>query len=361
MKRNHLMASLALGLVAATGVAQASNGWYIEPRVGGVFFDSGRNLDDTLHAALGLGWYLTPNTALDLEFTHSDAEYDNFSNMEMEMYGFGLGLRHEFGEGNFRPHIGYGLGWLRDKYPSYMANGKQNEAFAKVGVGASWWLSDNTAITGDVAYRYSFQGNGVESQPAADGRPVAIIDDKFGDFVATVGLRYVFGRSQPAPVEPPPPPPPPPPAEPHCSELDSDGDGVNDCDDRCPNTPAGTVVGPDGCEIQVAVDLRGVEFDFDRSTLRPESRQTLDEATEVLRQYPDIRVEVAGHTDSIGTEEYNQGLSERRAAAVYEYLVNNGIDASRLSSRGYGELQPIADNTSREGRQRNRRVELVVE
>lgn len=120
-------------------------------------------------------------------------------------------------------------------------------------------------------------------------------------------------------------------------------------------------MGPDGCPLPVAIDLRGVEFDFDKSTLRPESRQTLDEATEVLRQYPDIRVEVAGHTDSIGSDQYNQGLSERRAQAVYDYLVGNGINASRLNARGYGENSPIADNATREGRQRNRRVELVVQ
>ena len=88
---------------------------------------------------------------------------------------------------------------------------------------------------------------------------------------------------------------------------------------------------------------------------------TLDEATEVLRQYPDIRVEVAGHTDSIGSDQYNQGLSERRAKSVFDYLVGNGIDSGRLNSRGYGESAPIADNATREGRQRNRRVELVVQ
>jgi len=113
--------------------------------------------------------------------------------------------------------------------------------------------------------------------------------------------------------------------------------------------------------VPLTIDLRGVEFDFDKSTLRPESQQTLNEATEVLKQYPDIRVEAAGHTDSIGSDAYNQGLSERRAQAVYDYLVSNGIDSNRLSVRGYGEASPIADNATREGRQRNRRTELVVQ
>ncbi|HLS83114.1 MAG TPA: OmpA family protein, partial [Arenimonas sp.] len=88
----------------------------------------------------------------------------------------------------------------------------------------------------------------------------------------------------------------------------------------------------------------------------------LDEAIAILQKYPQLRVEVAGHTDSIGTEQYNQGLSERRAAAVYNYLTNAGIGADRLvGPNGYGESRPIDTNDTREGRARNRRTELNVQ
>src|SRR5690606_27618360 len=107
-------------------------------------------------------------------------------------------------------------------------------------------------------------------------------------------------------------------------------------------------------------------FDFDKSTLRPDAIAILDEAIEILKRYPDLRVEVAGHTDAIGTDAYNQGLSERRARAVYDYLTANGIDASRLvGPNGYGESRPIAPNTNPdgsdnpEGRAQNRRTELI--
>lgn len=105
--------------------------------------------------------------------------------------------------------------------------------------------------------------------------------------------------------------------------------------------------------------LEGVNFDFDRATLRPEAYAILDRAAETLRQWGDGKVEVAGHTDSIGTEAYNMGLSLRRAEAVTNYLITRGIAGDRLSIKGYGESRPVADNATADGRFKNRRVELV--
>ena len=107
--------------------------------------------------------------------------------------------------------------------------------------------------------------------------------------------------------------------------------------------------------------LRGVQFEFDKADIRPDAGVILDEAANQLSQVAGARVSVDGHTDSSGSDAYNQALSERRAAAVREYLVSKGVDASRLSSNGYGEAQPVADNASDEGRALNRRVELKVQ
>lgn len=164
-------------------------------------------------------------------------------------------------------------------------------------------------------------------------------------------------------------------------ELDRDGDGVVDGDDKCPDTPAST---PDGCPpvAQAApaepapaepaalapaaapepapqsVVLEDVNFEFNKATLRPEAYETLDKAVETLKSWGDGTVEVGGHADSKGSEAYNMALSRRRAEAVREYLVSKGIPAERLVTTAYGESQPIADNSTDVGRFKNRRVEL---
>jgi len=147
---------------------------------------------------------------------------------------------------------------------------------------------------------------------------------------------------------------------------DSDGDGVYDGIDKCPDTPRGKPVRPDGCpkveplfkpEMQTLI-LEGVFFEYDKALLLVESQDTLDRVAQSLVDWGKVRVEIAGHTDWIGTEEYNQDLSHRRAWAVKEYLTKRGVAAERMTVKGYGESQPIADNHSVGGRAKNRRVEL---
>jgi outer membrane protein OmpA-like peptidoglycan-associated protein len=103
-----------------------------------------------------------------------------------------------------------------------------------------------------------------------------------------------------------------------------------------------------------------VLFGFDRSDLSAEARENLDKLSLILNQYPDTDLEIQGHTDSRGTESYNQELSERRAAAVSAYLLTNNIASERLTTKGFGELMPKYDNTTDEGRARNRRVEFLI-
>lgn len=105
--------------------------------------------------------------------------------------------------------------------------------------------------------------------------------------------------------------------------------------------------------------LTGVNFDFDKSTLRSEDIAIIDRDVASLDKWGNVNIEVAGHTDSRGRDEYNMKLSQRRAEAVRNYLVSKGIASDRLSARGYGESQPVADNATDEGRFQNRRVELV--
>ncbi len=192
------------------------------------------------------------------------------------------------------------------------------------------------------------------------------IDDAVGNKgdidLASLGLIVRLGPPAQTPIGPAPMP------VSNCASLDDDGDGVNNCDDKCPGSQAGQTIGPDGCPVPLTIDLKGVNFDFDQATLRPDGVVILDEAISILGRYPQLRVEVAGHTDSIGSDQYNQGLSERRARTVYDYLTGHGIDVGRLvGPNGYGESRPIAPNTNPdgsdnpEGRARNRRSELNVQ
>jgi outer membrane protein OmpA-like peptidoglycan-associated protein len=131
-----------------------------------------------------------------------------------------------------------------------------------------------------------------------------------------------------------------------------------------PAPPAAEPVPPAPMEPQVAekIILRGVNFDFDKDGIRPDAAVILDEAARILTEtHEGALVRIEGHADWTGPEAYNQGLSERRAKSVRDYLVSRGVEASRLTTVGYGESRPIADNETREGRALNRRVELQVE
>lgn len=163
-------------------------------------------------------------------------------------------------------------------------------------------------------------------------------------------------------------------------ERDSDGDGVVDRLDQCPDTPAGTQVDEKGCPLPPpckspapgeAVDLKGcgtgdkivlhgVNFEFDKSRLRPDAKLILNQVADALLAAPTIRIEIGGHTDGRGSADYNQKLSQRRAQAVADYLVSRGVEAGRMTAQGYGMSQPVASNDTDEGREQNRRVELKI-
>jgi OOP family OmpA-OmpF porin len=144
---------------------------------------------------------------------------------------------------------------------------------------------------------------------------------------ATIGalLGNYLCREEPAPPPPKPAPPPPP---------------------------------PHGTKIET---LSGANFDFNKAVLRPDGKAKVDHAIKVLQDNPSVRLSIEGHTDSVGSDAYNQKLSERRANATKEYMVSKGISASRLTTHGFGESKPVASNKTAEGRAENRRVELIVD
>lgn len=145
--------------------------------------------------------------------------------------------------------------------------------------------------------------------------------------------------------------------------LDSDNDAVADYLDLCPGTPKGVIVDQDGCPLpgEELLSLTGVNFEFDKATLTPEAKEILEQAVTLLKETDEIvEVRVEGHTDSIGSEAYNQELSQRRAESVVEYLTSRGVSGSNLVPVGLGENFPVANNDTEAGRAANRRVDFVV-
>lgn len=143
--------------------------------------------------------------------------------------------------------------------------------------------------------------------------------------------------------------------------LDSDGDGVPDYRDNCPGTPAGTKVDANGCAIMADLTLRVTadHFDFDSATLKPKMEQELNMVADKVKMSPgNETLHIVGHTDSTGPEAYNQSLSERRAQAAADYLA--GLGVTNVTVQGMGESSPAADNSTREGRAMNRRVEILT-
>ena len=161
----------------------------------------------------------------------------------------------------------------------------------------------------------------------------------------------------------------------YAQDGDEDDDGVFDRRDRCPDTPADTPVEHHGCPLpQYPASVKPVEtpvsevitlngnvlFAYNQSDLMPEARSELDSLMAKLQNADVVSVKVIGHTDSQGSDAYNQKLSERRASSVAAYLLSQGVAPNKLTSEGRGESQPVADNDTEEGRAQNRRVELHI-
>ena len=363
---------LCAALLAGLGVAQAVSAqdfddrWYVSGGTGVNFQDTDRDTEDSIYGTLGFGKFFTPNWSVDLELNYQNPDKSADPNLWWSQYGVSADARYHFrsADAKWWPYVKFGLGWQRHEEEfirdpafgtpdgGFPAQHEDNNFAANLGAGLQFDFG-RVDLRTEVGTRIDFDD--VQARPANEQ------EDYFTDILAGVGLTVALGPEAA-------PPPPPAPAAPSCADKDSDGDGVNDCDDKCPDSQAGQTIGPDGCPVPVTIDLKGVNFDFDKSVLRPDAVEILNEAVEILKRYPELKVEVAGHTDSIGTDEYNQKLSERRAQAVYDFLTTNGIDSSRLVGPvGYGESRPIAPNTNEdgsdnpEGRAKNRRTELNVQ
>ncbi len=361
---------LCLALFSAMGAAQAvmaqdfDDRWYVDGSIGYNFQDKARSDQNAPFGMIGVGKPISSHWALELNFNYQNPKETNFvptptSSQHWQQYGLELdALYHFHVDEKWNPYVRFGIGWERSR-----EDFSQNPLVFVPGTRSNDGVMGIFGLGLDRNYgRYGVRAEFGERWISDTNSVQAPNRSHFIDLLASVGVTVALGPEPIKAVEPAPAP------VATCADKDSDGDGVNDCNDKCPNSPAGQTVGPDGCPVPVTIDLRGVNFDFDKSKLRPDAVAILNEAVEVLKKYPELKVEVAGHTDSVGTDAYNQKLSERRAKAVYDYLTSNGVDAGRLMGpHGYGESHPIAPNTNPngsdnpEGRAQNRRTELNVQ
>ncbi len=352
--------------------------------------------DGQLGVGGGLGYGFTDRLLGELNYLRSDHDITAVGREgdEAKTEQVWLDLVYKLTDANFKsftPYVVGGFGKMEAQRQGTLSTYRDNQASAGLGFFSN--MTPRVALRGDVRGVYSNDAGGL--QP----------------FVK-LGLTAMLGNLGGAGKAP----------------TDSDGDGVYDSDDRCPNTPAGTAVDTEGCALAgpgdadgdgvdddadrcpttpagVAVDSRGcaldddrdgvpnyldkcpgsergakvdddgcyvelekevtidlnLEFDTNSADLRSDHYPEIQRVVAFLRQYPTASAVIEGHTDSRGAAAYNQSLSERRAASVRNYLVTQGgVDAGRLTSRGYGETRPKASNETTEGRQQNRRVSAVV-
>ncbi len=348
------LALLACAALAGPGAwAQEDNRFYIAPMATYVLSDDARASDDGIGGTLAFGAPLSESAEIELRASYVEYDLDSGDSLDITGGGFGVNL---FFSGPGGPYLhgdvmggdttlfNLGLGWD-------LALGKRFGIRAE----ALWHTESNT------------DDNGQE----------------FREPLFNLGVRIPLGSPpQPPPAPPPVPAPvtvaPAPPPPPVCSDgLDNDGDGLIDhpadqgCESagdgdetdpppRCETPEPGQPVNLDGCAVGDTIVLRGVNFDFDKSTLTVNAKSLLDGVAAALTRRSDIKVEIGGHTDAKGSDSYNAALSRRRASSVQSYLVDQGIDAARMTTRGYGETVPVADNDTDEGRELNRRVELKV-
>lgn len=326
MKLKNTLGVVIGSMVAATSLsalAQGQGAVEVEAFGKHYFTDSSRDVqrDGELYGA-GVSYFLTDDVSLGLSYgeyhdlTSKDPVGADDSHKNIKGSLTSLDAAYHFGAPGvgLRPYVSAGV--AHQSIGQADRGGRDRSTFANVGTGVKYYFTENFFAKASVDGMYNIDADEAEWMAGVG-----------------VGLNFGGGARQVAAVEPTPEPAPAP-------IVDTEPE------------PAPEVV-------RVELD---VKFDFDKSRVREESYSDIKNLADFMQQYPQTTTVVEGHTDSVGTDQYNQRLSERRAEAVRNVLVNEyGVQGNRVNSVGYGESRPVADNSTEEGRQINRRVEAEVE
>jgi OOP family OmpA-OmpF porin len=331
-----LFAALGMAGFATSASAQVP----ITITLGGTHYtwDSDRSIDDEVVPAGAIEYRFGENWAAEFNYAAGEVNDSNTGqDVDIDTWHLG-GLYYITPQDSLHPYLGFGAGELNRDFDS----GSEGDTQLNVGAGFRYYFTDHWNWRADARYLYA-------------------PDDERGDIALSLGISYSFApppsrkRAEPAPA---------PVAAAAVAaapvEKDSDGDGVLDKNDQCPGTPPNTRVDERGCEIErvevASIELK-INFAFDSDVVQDRYMAELKGLADFLEQADHLNVEIEGHTDSQGPDEYNEGLSQRRANAVKKVLVDKfGIADSRLHARGYGESQPVDTNDTKAGRAENRRV-----
>ncbi|MDJ0878045.1 MAG: OmpA family protein [Halieaceae bacterium] len=342
MQSSHAPLALLLAMLLTVASTASADGPPITFSAGGTYniFDDDREVDDDFGYYGALEFRFTERWAA--EFWLSDGEADGDIGFDVDTLRWHLdALYYLKPRGNLQPYLAAGYGELERDWDVPNGNLDDVDNETNFGGGVHWYFTENFSLRGDARYLFGW-------------------DDDTSDFTVSIGLSYRLGTPKSRRVAAAPEPAPAPEPEPEPEPLDSDGDGVIDEKDACPGTPAGRSVDERGCEPRFvrgeSVELK-VNFGFDSANVDTNYLDDIKALADFLGRHPDVVAEIEAHTDSMGPEAYNQGLSQRRAEAVIDVLTSRyGVDAGRLVAKGYGESQPIASNDTEEGRAANRRV-----
>ena len=253
---------------------------------------------------------------------------------------------YEFEKSNtITPFVKMGAGYETMSNHEY---DNHNSGFGDAGAGVKIALADQIAVKLEVIDMVKFNDYNWDN-----------------NLLLLAGLNFAFGEkaqpvaeavAAPVVVEEAKPKPTPVVAAPTCP-VDSDKDGVFDPQDKCPNTPAGFKVDGDGCPLTATLH---VNFATDSNSVDEAGSDNISEFATFMKESPAYKASIVGHTDSTGSEAYNQKLSEKRAATVKNILVKEGVEAERLTTTGKGEMCPVSSNKTTQGRTENRRIEVEL-
>lgn len=320
----------ALIAAASTGVVAQQHSAEINLGVGRILF--GNELDDTTNYHIGLGIPLNDRWILELVANEYEADARD-TGIDVRGTQYRLDALYHFGDdASWKPYVAFGAG---DQRLSPDGGDASHETLLNAGLGLKNRFARNWEWRTDVRLFNS-------------------LDEEYTDVVFSTGFSYLFGATQPRRAAPEP-------AAPRVvEEADSDGDGVLDSRDKCPDTPRQYKVDSDGCPLKltetVSVNL-AVKFDTNSAVVKEEYMADIRNLATFMNQYQNTEVTVEGHTDSTGSDAYNKTLSQRRAESVRDVLIQRmNIEAERVKAVGYGEERPVADNNTVAGREQNRRV-----
>jgi OOP family OmpA-OmpF porin len=345
----------ALALATSAALADDHSGhMYLNPALGYQDFDSDRNLDEEELMSLGFGYRYDSNWAMEFRVLASEPEIEG-TNADIDLLQYNWSALYHLGKtGNFDPFLAFGIG-----HADFDANGADNkDTQLNAGLGFLYHFAE----------RWSFR---------TEARGL-VSDSSDTDSMILAGVQYAFGQKKkaaPVPMDSDgdgvtdeqdqcPNTPVGAAVDAMGCALDSDGDGVADYKDKCPNTPAGRQVDQDGCKLvlkkTVEISLQ-VNFANNSAVVTEAYAGEIQRVADFMKKYGGVSAVIEGHTNSLGNADYNQRLSQRRAEAVVSELVSrHGIAADRLEAKGYGESQLIASDETAEGRKANRRVIAVM-